>query len=113
VRGDVEAWRIGGAGGSDCDTGRAGRAADSANRLAASDVSNAVLPARARPVMPMRMVLRICKTSVANRDARWTASIMRARRRVGCLLSLSSGCQATPDHRTSRLPDWAGATVGA
>jgi hypothetical protein len=37
--------------------------------LAASELSNAVLPARANPVTPMRIVLRRCSTSEARRLA--------------------------------------------
>ena len=49
--------------------GRAGRPADTASRLAASEVSNAVLPARAKPVIPTRIVLRSCSKSEAKRLA--------------------------------------------
>ena len=49
--------------------GRAGRPDDMASKLAASEVSNAVLPARAKPVTPIRMVLRSCSTSEARRLA--------------------------------------------
>src|SRR6516225_5597328 len=54
--------------------GNADRPADKASRLAASEVTNAVLPDLANPVIPMRIVLRSCSTSAAKRVALPTAS---------------------------------------
>ena len=58
--------------------GRDGRPADSASKLAASEVSKAVLPARANPVTPMRIVLRSCSTSEARRLASRMVAIHQA-----------------------------------